>query len=113
MVGNRYYRVKAATPVWIKTGWKGSNCYYGSSQIFQATYAEATAKRGDQIHKLVGGTFLVRKDGTVAECQLSKPIEKSPFEKNYGGTWAPELPATLVEIAQTAASRPASYRGAK
>lgn len=113
MYGNRYFKVSKATTVWILSGWKSTNCYYGRSEFFSATYTEVTAKRGDEIHKLCGGTFLVRKTGEVSEARFYKPIEKSPFEKTYGGYVEPKLPETLSEIDEKKARKVDNYRGEK
>jgi hypothetical protein len=89
--------------------------YYGASQILRAKRVPMWANKGDQIHSLVGGSFLIRNTGNEAvdhwevagEITSSDP-EKGVFEKSYGDTrprW--EVPdGALREIPKEQAERP-------
>ena len=85
--GNVYYDVKSQFKVIALAGHTGSNCYIGRSRILQAQYEDVTAKRGDQIHILVGGKFLVRADGTVRELVVRKTDATDVLLKNHSGIY--------------------------
>ncbi len=82
--GNHYFKVKKPVKVWTKTGTEPSNEWYGASQIHRATWDSLNLEKGDEIHYLHGGTFVVQNAGTVHEVKLSNPPRKGAFEKNYG-----------------------------
>lgn len=63
-------------------GTSASNCYVGASRAFLTVMEAINARTGDEIHTLVGGTFMVR-DGVVSPISLRAP--KPLFEKSYGG----------------------------
>ena len=80
---NHFYRVRKGFPVYVLIGHRKSNCSYGSSMLYGAVYQRTQLKPGDQLHALVGGDFLVKKDGRAYPVRL-RLSEKSPFEKSYG-----------------------------
>ena len=80
---NKYYEVTAPMTVYAKAGMKASNEYYGSSRVHRAVWEPMKLDVGDEIHWLVGGLFAV-KDGKGHFIMLTKPADKSAFEKSYG-----------------------------
>lgn len=100
---NEYYIVAESFEVFVREGIYRSNTYFGSSQAFGTLYRRLTLQPGDEVHLLVGGSF-VRHQGTAAEpwdeavvyeakIELS---EKHPFEKTYGGPREPQWPTELM-----------------
>jgi hypothetical protein len=113
MIGaNRYFRVRRQFPLEAKVGARPSNVWIGASQVLQTTYATVTAKRGEEVHQLVGGTFLVRRSGEVLEVQTRR---REAFEVMLHPAPAmPGLPLeSLLEIPVSKATPVRAYRGAK
>jgi hypothetical protein len=83
--GPRYYSVTRGFTLWK---WLdetySSNHWYGSSQIFHRKNEEMKTKRGDQLHCLPGGNFLVRMDGTVLPVCLTKPYSEDKTQHTKG-----------------------------
>lgn len=79
---NAYWRVVDPFDVYARVSTCDSNTYFGSSKALGTLYEKLTAQPGDEIHALVGGVFLVTKDGDVHEVQIAVS-EKHPFEKTY------------------------------
>lgn len=78
---NKYFRVDAPFRVWCHVGLSDSNAHIGRSQVINTVMEARNAGPGDEIHALVGGTFLVR-DGAAWEISIHAP--KHVFEKTYG-----------------------------
>lgn len=76
MYGNEYYRVSAPKKVWIRTGHKPGNHYYGAAQIYDVIGQEITLSPGDELHNLVGGLFVITNQGVF------EVLHKSPSEIN-------------------------------
>src|SRR4051812_41251184 len=79
---NSYYRVISPFALHALTGFKPTNCYYGSSQIFTAAYEGIQTTVGGEIHNLHGGVFYVLPDST-REVLLDDPSNTDPFEKTH------------------------------
>lgn len=62
---NRYFRVRSQFPLEAKVGTRPANVWIGAARALETTYSTVIARRGDEVHELVGGTFLVRKLGTL------------------------------------------------
>jgi len=82
MFGNRYFEFDEPVHWFRKIGTSASNTYVGRSQVLDTVYQLATIEPGDQVHALVGGTFVARADGRVEEGVFRLP--KHIFEKSYG-----------------------------
>jgi len=80
--GNKYYEFDEAIRWFRAIGHSASNTYIGSSRAIDTVYEPTTINPGDQVHALLGGTFVVRADGTVEEGKFKLP--KHLFEKSYG-----------------------------
>jgi hypothetical protein len=79
---NNYYKVLKPIMAYQHDGWEETNSYYGSSRISKAKYKSVKLNKGDELHSLVGGLFLVKKDqGYFGVIEKSK---KDPFERSYG-----------------------------
>lgn len=94
---NRYYRVVGdrGFQVYRHFGHSASNSYVGASRVINTVMEAVNVKAGDEIHVLVGGTFLVEKDGLVSEIALKPP--KPVFEKTYGGDSAADIMAARAK----------------
>jgi hypothetical protein len=80
---NSYHRVSAPKRVWIRTGHKPSNSYFGAAQIYDVIGQEITLSPGDELHNLFGGLFAITNQGTF-EVLLRKPSEiNMHFCKDY------------------------------
>jgi hypothetical protein len=90
--GNHYYEVTEPFEVMLKVGTCPSNHYYGSSQICGHVWVRVVAIPGYQVHALCGGTFLVDDKGGDGLYATTELLDKSPFEKNYGGRSYPTWP---------------------
>jgi len=75
---NKYYKVQKDHEVEAHGGSVATNSSYGSSRIYKQKRDKITAKKGDEIHDLVGGRFLVKKGKTTHE--LHNKMHKDPFE---------------------------------
>lgn len=107
MSGNRYYRVDRAASVNIVVGSKPSNRWYGAAQVLDPVIRTVKAKRGDEVHALVGGTFLVTKAGPIHE------MHGYVTSSRYGGTSERVLQEWVgINASEVAAPaiRPAAYR---
>jgi hypothetical protein len=103
---NHYYRVTQRFPVLVRVGHRESNTYFGASMVLGVVYRQVIAKPGDEIHALVGGTFLVTaKQAHEATMHIT---EKHPFEKVYFPVVEQWPLASLAEI--PAGRKVASYR---
>lgn len=80
--GNRYFEFDEPVRWFKAVGLSESNTWIGSSRVFDTVYEPTTVNPGDVVHALVGGTFLVRKDGQVETGRFNLP--KSILEKTYG-----------------------------
>jgi hypothetical protein len=81
---NTYYTVTRAFTVYALVGHSDSNFHYGSSMVYGNVYRRVELQPGDEVHALVGGTFVLRFDGELLKVCLTI-TDKSPFEKRYGG----------------------------
>jgi hypothetical protein len=98
----------------VLTGHVPSNAYYGSAQIYRPTYAPLALQRGDEIHRLCGGAFVVTKAGAVHEIIDTYLADKGAFEKTYCYDANFKAPArALTSIPKAQARAVASYRVAK
>lgn len=80
---NNYYKVVKPIDAHQHDGWEQTNAYYGSSRISKAKFKPVKLNKGDEIHSLVGGTFVVKK-GEGHQARLEKPEDKHPFERSNG-----------------------------
>jgi hypothetical protein len=80
---NLFFKVEQPVLVLKLRGYCETNTHIGRSMALTTVKEAVNAVKGDEIHALVGGTFLVRKDGSVSEVALVKA--KHVFEKSYGG----------------------------
>jgi hypothetical protein len=78
---NSYFEVAQPFRIFRHIGVSASNSYVGASRLFATVMEAINARPGDEIHTLVGGTFLIR-DGGIGPISLRAP--KPPFEKSYG-----------------------------
>lgn len=111
---NRYYTVVSPIRVFVHAGHSASNSYVGSSRVITTVMKAQNARKGDEIHALVGGTFLVRK-GTAYEIDL-KPA-KPVFEKSYGFSQPWQIMEAYAKagraVEQDAPKLTADYRAAR
>lgn len=82
MFDNRYFEFDEPIHWFRRIGSSASNTFVGRSQVFDPVFRLTTIEPGDQVHALVGGTFLVRTDGRVEEGRFWLP--KHIFERSYG-----------------------------
>lgn len=80
---NAFYRVEEPLLVLKHRGSCTTNEYVGASMLLRLVKEAVLAKRGDEIHALVGGCFLVTKEGHVSEFSLR--TRGGAFERSYGG----------------------------
>lgn len=80
---NKYFEFDEPIRWFKAVGLSPSNTYVGRSQAIDTVHRPVLVEPGDQIHALVGGTFVVRADGTVECGRFTRP--KHLFEKSYGG----------------------------
>jgi len=83
---NTYHKVTKDHTVSAHGDRESTNHHYGSSEIFRRKQKPVTAKKGDEIHDLVGGRFLVRKGGKEVHELHTHKGEKSPFERGDDAT---------------------------
>ena len=89
---NSYFAVKEPFRIWRHVGHSQSNTYIGSSRVFNTVKNAEVAKPGDELHCLVGGTFLVR-GGVAHEISLKPPVHI--FEAKYHNTPAERIAEDL------------------
>ncbi len=84
---NWYFKVtgERGFQIYRQIGSSASNTYVGASRAFNAVLEAVNARDGEEIHALLGGTFLVGRDGKVHEIMLKPP--KPLFER---GNRAPD-----------------------
>lgn len=85
---NKYFTVEKPFRIYRHVGHSASNTYIGRSRAINTVMEARNAKAGDEIHALVGGTFLVR-GGETWEISLRPP--KPLLEKSYGGASAQSM----------------------
>lgn len=73
--GNRYYTVEQKMDLW--QGRSGKPLYGGMAQ---PTFHKITAKPGDEIHHLVGGTFLIQGEDVKSSIHLRDPSQETEAE---------------------------------
>lgn len=82
---NHYYRVTNPFTVWAMTGKHlPTGAWYGASQIHIAETQVLRLTAGDQVHALVGGTFVITKSGEVFEVKMTRPSADGVFCHNSG-----------------------------
>jgi len=81
-MGNKYYKVHTDHAVEAHGGSEATNASYGSSRIYRQKRDMVTAKKGDEIHDLVGGRFLVSNGKATHE--LHDSPKSDPFERSNG-----------------------------
>lgn len=79
---NRYFRVNEPFLVLKPLGTCETQTYVGASMALRTVKEAFNAVPGDEIHALMGGTFLVTKEGGVTEISIVKP--KHVYESKYG-----------------------------
>lgn len=80
---NSYHELNDYKLVWVKTGTKPGNHYYGASQIYDVVGQQILLAPGAQLHNLFGGLFAVTSTGTY-EVLLRSPAEiNQHFCKDY------------------------------
>jgi hypothetical protein len=93
---NAFYRVEEPLLVLKHRGSCTSNDHNGASMIMRLVKEAVLAKRGDEIHALIGGCFLVTKAGVVSEFSLR--TRGGVFERAHGGfTRDQEILAALAK----------------
>jgi len=111
--GNTYWEVLMPFFVYVQTGRKPSNAYYGASQIYQGVYEKIELEEGDQIHALVGGTFVVKKNGRVYTGAYLNEPEFRPFEHGNHDydNWEDYIGDNLQQITdESKINKPKTYR---
>lgn len=91
-MGNSYYEFDKPVRWFKAVGTSVSNTSIGSSRCIDTVFEQTLANPGDTVHALFGGSFLVRKDGSVEEGRFRLP--KHIFLKTYG---PPELDTDILE----------------
>lgn len=114
MFGNKYYLVPDDVEliVWIKTGSKPGNSYFGTSRIYDVIAEERKLQPEDELHYLVGGMFLVTAEGTTHEVLSQSPDRQNQhFLRDYEGPHGryQRMLRNLIEIPSTEATIPTSY----
>jgi len=105
---NHYYQVVEPFRIEVVVGHVPANVYIGSSRAWQALYETVTVRPGDELHRLVGGDFLVR--AGVALPFTTRQHEASDILLHPAPP-DPSLPKTkLREVSAEAAHRPFAYR---
>jgi hypothetical protein len=80
---NAYYRVEQPLLVLKHRGSCTTNDHIGASMMMRLVKEAVLAKPGDEVHALIGGCFLVAKDGGVSEFSLR--MRGGAFERTHGG----------------------------
>jgi hypothetical protein len=110
MIGNTYWTIDEPGELDVLTGaHRPTGTWYGAAQVSEPVTETVLVAPGDELHVLVGGTFLII-DGSVRE--VSWPGHVGPYvgdsEVRYNrDRW---LAAHAVEILPAAATRPTAYR---
>lgn len=94
-VWNAFFRVEQPFQVFKHVGISASNSYAGASRIFATVMEAINSRPGDEIHALVGGTFLKRGNEVFP---ISLKPRKPPFEKSYGSQSAAEVMAHRAKV---------------
>ena len=94
---NKFFKVEKPFRVFRHFGTSASNSYVGASQIFNTVMEGVNTRPGDEIHALVGGTFLLRGNEI---CELSLVASEAAFEKTYLGTTDAEKLAGRIKHAE-------------
>lgn len=92
---NAFFRVERPFQVFKHVGISASNSYVGASRIFATVMEAINSQPEDEIHALVGGTFLKRGNDVFP---ISLKPRKPPFEKSYGSQSAAEVLANRAKI---------------
>ena len=79
---NSYYTVAQAFEAMVIKGHEPSNTYVGRTQVLDPVLEAVTVPVGAEVHRLVGGTFLIMPDDSVYSLRLTKPPHV--FVKCYG-----------------------------
>jgi len=95
---NRYFEIVSPVRIYRHVGRSESNTWIGRSRVINRVSRAENARPGDQIHALVGGTFLVRGD-EVHEIFLWRP--KHILER--GGS--PSAVSTMERYAKAGRAR--------
>ena len=94
-VWNAFFRVEEPFQVFKHVGISASNSYVGASRMFATVMEAINSRPGDEIHALVGGTFLKRGNDVFP---ISLKPRKPPFEKSYGSASAAEVMTHRVKV---------------
>jgi hypothetical protein len=86
---NAYFRVVESFDCYVRVGLSDSNTYAGRSMVCGNVYRKVTLKRGDEIHDLFGGVFVVREGAREALIGRMLLPSKHPFERGSDpeGAW--------------------------
>ena len=107
---NRYFTVTAAAKLPCVASWQPSGIYYGAAPVLEAVLQDVRVDRGDQVHVLFGGTFLVPRTGASPR-EVRFPADS--MDRNARDARQAQLRAWLsrfaVEIPAGRADIPASY----
>jgi hypothetical protein len=79
---NHYFEFDKPVRWFRAVGSSPSNTWFGASRMIDTVHEPSRIERGETLHVLVGGTFLVRADGSVESGRLR--LRKPAFEKEYG-----------------------------
>lgn len=85
---NSYFQVVEPFLVFKNRGTCTTNSWMGASQALQMVKEAILVEKGDEIHALVGGCFLVRPGPVGSPDEISEFVMKRArplFEKSYGG----------------------------
>lgn len=77
---NTYWEVLTPFSVYVLSGYIPGNAYYGNANIRKPLYKKIELQQGDQLHALVGGTFVVTKTKKIYEGPHMNEPEYRPFE---------------------------------
>ena len=86
---NAYFRVTEAFDCYVLVGLSDSNTHIGRSMVCGNVYRKITLKRGDEIHDLFGGVFVVQAGSREALPGRMLLPTKHPFERgpDPAGSW--------------------------
>lgn len=112
---NAYFAFVKPADIYVLAAHIESNTWVGASRALDPVYRKVHVKPGDQIHALVGGNFLVRRDRVAYENpSIDEPFVRHLFLKNYGISTPRPLneqhPELLAPIDKAAAFCPKGYR---
>jgi hypothetical protein len=82
---NSYWLVREGFDLYVQVGMRETNRWYGASRISEPVYQPRRARRGDELHHLHGGTYLVSAGGFVAMARMA-PYDHLGYNP-HAGVW--------------------------